>query len=126
MAKEETTIVRFKLDADIMAWLKVRAAESGQSVNDYAAALLREGRKEARTLERISFNMPNDIADRLRAYAKEISRPYGWVICDAVSVYLDSVAAPVAGPDSVDLRKAGKTPAIRRGRPKVTGEDNSK
>ncbi len=120
--------VTLKVDfgADVMKQLRKESAATGKSLNDIVVAMVAEEYKKINVLERMNINVPKVLADRLRGYAKTIGRPYGWVVCDAVSVYLDSVAGTVAGPDSVDLRKAGKTPAIRRGRPKVTCENKSK
>ncbi len=114
---------KFNVGADLVAWLKKEAAETGQSVDALVVSMVREKQEKASVLERMNINVPKGLADRLRAYAKQTGRPYGWVVCDAVSVYLDSVAGTVAAPDSVDVRKIGKTPQAKRGRkPKTNVE----
>ncbi len=117
--------VTLKVDfgADLLDWLKKEAARTGQSVNALVVSMMRDEQGKVSILERMNINVPKALADRLRAYAKTIGRPYGWVVCDAVSVYLDSAAGTVGAPDSVDVRKMGKTPQAKRGRkPKTNVE----
>ena len=71
--------------------------------------------------------MPPLERERLTAFAASIGRPFSWVVRDAVAVYLDAVQADgdklarlraaVAVP-GLDLRKAGRTVQVNRGRPR--------
>ncbi len=69
--------------------------------------------------------MPPEERARIVALAAKVGRPLSWTVRDALRLYLDAMEADAdaLGRLKVDTAEAGKTPEVRRGRPRGRAAD---